>query len=256
MRNKNLRRFFVEEIEAKDGFCSIVGPEARHISKVLRMGPGDQFILVDRNGARFLASIKSASPREVWVALMKSLPKPSPSPVQIFLCQALLKSRQMDYLIQKTSELGVNRILPFSSERTVVNVKSDRTDNKLRHWREIAHGAATQSDRGAPAQIGLLSSFEELIQQWKKEKVFKVILWEEEEAKDLKAVLRASGPAKTVVGIVGPEGGFSKEEIQAARDAGFISVSLGRRVLRAETAALTLIAIVQYEWGDLSFGNV
>jgi len=126
----------------------------------------------------------------------------------------------------------------------------------LRHWREIANSSATQSDRGAPAQIGLLSDFEELIQQWKKERVFKVILWEEEEAKDLKAVLRASGPAKTFVGIVGPEGGFSKEEIQAARDAGFISVSLGRRILRAETAALTLIAIVQYEWGDLSLSNV
>ena len=148
MRNENLRRFFVEEIEAKDGFCSIVGPEARHISKVLRMGPGDQFILMDRNGARFLASIQTVSPREVKVALIKPLSTPPPSPVQIFFCQALMKSRQMDYLIQKTSELGVDRITPFLSERTVVNLRTDRTDNKLRHWREIAHGAATQSDRG------------------------------------------------------------------------------------------------------------
>lgn len=256
MRNKNLRRFFIEEIEAEDGFCSIVGSEARHISKVLRMRPGDQFILVDRNGARFLASIKSASPRGVRVALIKSLPKPSPSPVQIFLCQALLKSRQMDYLIQKTSELGVDRIIPFLSERTVVNVGSDRTDNKLRHWREIAHGAATQSDRGAPAQIWPLFSFKELMVGWKGEEALKVILWEEEEARDLKSFLKASARTGTVVGAVGPEGGFSKEEIQAARDSGFISVSLGHRVLRAETAALTLVAIVQYEWGDLSLNNV
>ena len=251
-----MRRFFVEEIEARDGSCLIVGPEARHISKVLRMKPDDKFILMDGNGVRFLASIKTVSPQEVRVALVKPLSAPPPSPVQIILCQALLKSRKMDYLIQKTSELGVNKFLPFLSERTVANLRKDRADNKLRHWHEIANSSATQSDRTTPAQIGPLSSFRKLVGGWKEEGTLKVILWEEEGAKDLKAVLRESGPGKTVVGIVGPEGGFSKEEIRTARDAGFISVSLGRRILRAETAAVTLIAILQYEWGDLSLSKL
>jgi 16S rRNA (uracil1498-N3)-methyltransferase len=255
MTNKKLRRFFVEEIEAQEGSFSIVGSEAKHISRVLRMGPGEQFILMDAKGHRFLALIESISGREVGITLLESLPRPSSSPIQIILYQALLKSRQMDYLIQKTSELGVDRILPFISERTVVNLKKDRTDNKLRHWGEIARSAATQSDRVSPAQIEPLSSFQELMEGARGGDEFKVILWEEEGSKDLKSLLRASEPRKRLVGVIGPEGGFSREEIEAATYAGFIPVSMGQRILRAETAALTLVAIVQYEWGDLSLSN-
>ena len=110
-----MRRFFVEEIREIHGACSITGSEAKHIIKVLRMRTGDRFVLMDGKGARFQVTIASATPREVQVVLGKPLPKPPPSPVQIMLCQALLKSRQMDYLIQKTSELGDDPINPFSS---------------------------------------------------------------------------------------------------------------------------------------------
>ena len=106
-----MRRFFVEEIREIDGTCSITGSEAKHITKVLRMKTGDRFVLMDGKGARFQVTIESATPREVQVVLGKPMPKPPPSPVQIMLCQALLRSRQMDYLIQKTSELGVDRII-------------------------------------------------------------------------------------------------------------------------------------------------
>lgn len=247
-----LRRFFVEEIEAKDGLCTIRGSEAKHITRVLRMGRGDRFIIMDGKGARFQAIIESAGHREVLVTLEKPLPQPSPSPIEITLCQALLKSRAMDYVIEKTSELGVRRILPFSSERTVVRPNKERFANKKQRWREIAHSAAKQSDRKTPLEIGPLSSFEELVGKCRGENALKVILWEEEGARDLKGVLRGSLPVKRFLGIVGPEGGFSQEEVRAAGEAGFVSVSLGQRVLRAETAAITMVAIVQYEWGDLS----
>jgi 16S rRNA (uracil1498-N3)-methyltransferase len=178
----------------------------------------------------------------------------------------------MDYVIEKTSELGLDRILPFSSERTVVKLSKERFANKKQRWREIAHSAAKQSDRKTPLEIGPPSSFEELVGKCRGENALKVILWEEEGARDLKRVLRASPPltphltlplegegkvgVKKFSGIVGPEGGFSQEEVRAAGEAGFVSVSLGQRVLRAETAAITLVAIVQYEWGDLSLINL
>jgi 16S rRNA (uracil1498-N3)-methyltransferase len=266
-----LRRFFVEEIEAEDGLCTIRGSEAKHMTRVLRMGRGDRFILMDGKGARFRAIIESAGRREVLVTLEKPLPEPPPSPVEITLCQALLKSRAMDYVIEKTSELGVHRILPFSSERTVVRLNKERFANKKQHWREIAHSAAKQSDRKVPVEIGPLSSFEELVGRTRAEDALKIILWEEEMAKDLMGVLRGSPPftpsqtlplegegrvgVKNFIGIVGPEGGFSEKEVRAAGEAGFVSVSLGQRVLRAETAAITIVAIVQYEWGDLSFSD-
>ncbi len=226
------------------------------MTRVLRMGRGDRFILMDGKGARFQAIIVSAGPREVLVALEKALPQPPPSPVEITLCQALLKSRAMDCVIEKTSELGVNRIFPFSSERAVVRLNREKSANKRRHWREIAQGAAKQSNRGAPAEIGPLSSFGELVAECPQENALKVILWEEEGARDLKGLLKASPPLKKFIGMVGPEGGFSPEEVRAAKEAGFTSVSLGQRVLRAETAAITMVAVVQYEWGDLSLGNL
>ncbi|MBW1805924.1 MAG: 16S rRNA (uracil(1498)-N(3))-methyltransferase [Deltaproteobacteria bacterium] len=231
-----MRRFFIEEIMERDGSCVISGSEARHIRKVLRMDPGDRFILMDGKGSRFQAVITSAKHKDLAVCLEKRLPEPPPSPIKTTLCQALLKSRPMDYMVQKTSELGVNRISPFSSERTVVRLEKD-------------------ADRNAPAEISAISSFQELTRQFGCEEGLKLILWEEEDTKDLKEVLRRCDPARQFIGIVGPEGGFTGEEIRTAKEAGFISVSLGHRILRAETAAISLIGIVQYEWGDLSLNS-
>lgn len=246
-----MRRFFIEEIIAKDGTCIIEGSEARHITKVLRMGQGDRLILMDSQGARFQAIIESAYPHKVSVTLERPLPAPPPSPANITLCQALLKSRPMDYVVQKTSELGVNCIIPFSSERTVVRIDSDRISNKVKHWQEIAHNAAKQSDRGNPLRIGPPYLFQDLLEALRQKDALKIILWEDEKAQDLKTLLRSPKPRKDFIGMIGPEGGFSHKEIEMAREAGFSSVSLGERILRAETAAITLIAIVQYEWGDL-----
>jgi 16S rRNA (uracil1498-N3)-methyltransferase len=247
-----MRRFFVDEIRPIDRSVTIRGAEARHMATVLRMGPGDRIVLMDSAGKRFEAIIKSSSRHEVLVTLEKPVPPASPSPIQITLCQALLKSMAMDYLVQKTSELGVERILLFLSERTVMRLRTNAFSNKLRRWREIARAAATQSDRIKPAEIGPIVSFRELLDQRAGEDEIKVILWEGEDTRDLKSLLRSSPPAERIVGMVGPEGGFSPDEIIAAREAGFVPVSLGRRVLRAETAAITLVALLQYERGDLS----
>jgi 16S rRNA (uracil1498-N3)-methyltransferase len=230
----------------------IRGPEARHITKVLRMGQGDRIVLMDQKGLRFEAVIASAGEKGVSVILEKALPPPTESPVEIILCQALLKAQGMDYVIQKASELGADSILPFSSERTVVGPGKDRGANKWRHWQEIARNAAKQADRARPAKVASLFTLNGLMARWKHEQGLKIILWEGEESRDLKTVLRSSGPAERVVGVIGPEGGFSPQEVKMALEAGFLTVSLGSRVLRAETAALTLVAIIQYEWGDLS----
>lgn len=246
-----MRRFYIEEIKQDDKHCVIAGSEAKHITKVLRMMPGDGFILMDGKGSRYEAYIETISSREVLVALKNRLPKPPPSPVKITLCQALLKPRAMDYLVQKTSELGVDCIVPFFSDRTVVRFEADRLANKMRHWREIAKSAAKQCGRGEPVRIETPCSFRELSVRWRGEKALKVILWEDEGSENFKSVLKSSSSIKRFVGIVGPEGGFTGEEIEAAVAAGFVSASLGDRVLRAETAAITVVAIVQYALGDL-----
>ena len=249
-----MRRFFVEQLPSQGETLVIRGSEARHISKVLRMGQGDRIILMDRRGTRFQAVIVSAGPNGVSVTLEKALCQPAVSPVEIILCQALLKAQGMDYLIQKTSELGVDAILTFSSERTVVGIGKDHGANKLRRWQEIARNAAKQADRARPAEVGPHGTFGDLMARYRNEEGLKIILWEGEETRDLKALLRSHGSRERVVGVIGPEGGFSPQEIQTASEAGFLSASLGSRVLRSETAAVTFVAIIQYEWGDLSVG--
>jgi len=246
-----LRRFFVEEIGEGKGALVLRGAEANHIRTVLRMAPGDRIVLLDSQGARHEAVIASMDRREVTVNLEKSLPSPPPSPVEITLCQALLRSHSMDLIIQKTSELGVDRILPFVSERTIVKPDKGAFVNKLRHWREIALSATKQSGRLKPPEIGPISTFSELMDLWRGEEIMKIVLWEDESVENLKSPLRATRSPRKAVGVIGPEGGFSNEEIEKAREAGFVSASLGHRILRSETAAVTLVALLQYEWGDL-----
>ncbi|MBW2066573.1 MAG: 16S rRNA (uracil(1498)-N(3))-methyltransferase [Deltaproteobacteria bacterium] len=229
----------------------ISGKEARHIIKVLRMGRGDRMIVIDPEGNRFYGVIRSLGRQSVTLIIEKPAPKPSPSPIEILLCQALLKSRAMDFLIQKASEIGVDRILPFTSERTIVKPDNERMGVKRRHWGEIALNSAKQCDRAAPMEIAPLRAFEDLVSATGDVEGLKVILWEQEQSQDLKSLLRTSTRGKKFIALVGPEGGFSSREIQLARKAGFVSVSLGERILRAETASLAIATIAQYEWGDL-----
>jgi 16S rRNA (uracil1498-N3)-methyltransferase len=248
-----MRRFFVEKfIRTADGSCVIRGSEARHILKVLRMGRGDCFILMDRAGERYEAIIESIEGMEVMVRLAEKLEGPASSDLEITLCPAILKSGPMDYLIEKTSELGVMRIMSFYSERSVIKINISNASNKVRRWREIAVSSAKQSDRITPAEISEPVVFSDIVQQWQDSNVLKAILWEREDSRDLKELLKKSIPGNHFVGIVGPEGGFTAAEVDEAIQAGFIPVSLGRRVMRAETAAMTMVAIVQYESGDLS----
>lgn len=250
-----LRRFFVDEPLSEKGRASIKGQEARHIARVLRIGTGDRIILMDRMGRRFLACVESASSHEVIALIEETIQIPFSSPLEIILCQALLRSGPMDLVVQKTSELGVSKIMPFSSERTVVRPGEKDIANKLRRWNEIARSASKQSDRECPPEIRRFLPFADLLAGPAKSADLKVILWEAEETQDLKGLLRDREHGKGAVGVVGPEGGFSAKEIETARAYGFIPVSIGKRILRAETAAITLVAILQYEWGDLGRGK-
>lgn len=250
MNDISFRRFLVEDLEIKDNFCVITGREAHHISRVLRMGRGDGLVLLDGKGGRFIAEIQSVSHEGIKVQIKRPLNPAEPPAFEITLCQAVIKSVPMDYLIQKTSELGVTRIFPFFSARSVVHLKADRQQKKRRRWKEIAQNAAKQCNRDVPAEIGPPTSFEQQLASFRKAPGLKVILWENETSQDLKGLLQHHS-SDGFTGMVGPEGGFTPEEASNAQAAGFIPVSMGHRILRAETAALVLVAIVQYEWGDL-----
>ena len=250
-----MRRFIVEHIAPEDETVSIGGQEARHIVRVLRMGAGDGCVIMDMSGARYRAVVESTAGKTVRVRLRAPLPPPAASPLHLTLCQAVLKSPAMDMVIQKVSELGVDRLIPFSCQRSVINPDASSIPNKMRHWREIARNAAAQSDRPVPLIIEPLLPFARVVKEENTGDPLKVVLWEEEVTLDLKGVLRSRGAVPRFTGMVGPEGGFPPEEIELAREAGFHVVTVGKRILRAETAAVTLAALVQYELGDLGIAS-
>lgn len=246
-----MRRFLVDRIDPEGQKFTITGREAKHIGRVLRMDRGDRFVLMDREGKRFRAVIESVNRSGIETILEHPLPPPPMPPVEIILCQAALKAGAMDNLVEKTSELGVGTIIPFVSERTVVHPVQHKSSGKVRRWREIADSTAKQADRRMPAGIELPCSYRELIERWGGENCPKVILWEREEVSHFKSWLADTAPGDRIVAVVGPEGGFHETEVQKALNAGFAPVSMGRRILRSETAAVALVTLIQYEWGDL-----
>ncbi len=246
-----MRRFFIDEINPEDGVCSLPEKEVRHMIKVLRMKQGDRVILMDGKGRRFESVIEHISRHEASARITMELPELSSSPVAINICQAVLKPRMMDYMVEKTSELGVSRITPFYSGRTVIKFDENNASNKTRHWKEIARSAVKQSGRPSPVEISDPLMFNDLLKLIHESDGFKVVLWESENNTDLKEQLRSVPPSGDITGIIGPEGGFTENEIDQLREAGIIPVSLGTRILRAETAAIALSTIIQYEWGDL-----
>jgi 16S rRNA (uracil1498-N3)-methyltransferase len=155
----------------------------------------------------------------------------------------------MDYLVQKATELGVNEIIPFLSSRSVPLIDRSGSLKRRHRWERIAIEASKQCGRGVVPKMGFLQDYSEMLQTAPSNSL-RLILWEREEVK-LKDVLERSKEKKRIFFIVGPEGGFSQEEIGEAKTAGFIAISLGKRILRAETASLCLLSILQYDQGDI-----
>jgi 16S rRNA (uracil1498-N3)-methyltransferase len=249
-----MRRFFVEEITPTTDSLSLTGKEARYISKVLRMKKGDKLTIMDGKGQSFESIVEDLDYKEVKVRINKSISPPPPSPIKIRLAQALIRSNSMDYLIQKFTELGINSIHLFYSERTVIRLKPGHLRNKMDRWMEIMKSACRQCGRATLPTLNQPLPFEKIIKNVPDKETLKVLLWENEGMLDLKKVLRSMSPIPHTLAMVGPEGGFTLNEINQARKAGFHVVSLGNRILRTETAAVSLISIIQYEWGDLNLG--
>ncbi|MFO8090120.1 MAG: RsmE family RNA methyltransferase [Desulfatiglandaceae bacterium] len=247
-----MRRFLIDDIHGERNTLLLSGAEAAHMTKVLRMGPGDKCIVIDKSGNRALCEIEKFGNGSVLLKVLDRLSPPTDPPVPIVLCQAILKNRAMDLVVEKASELGVYCLRPFLAARSVVKPDEKSAANKMRRWNEIACSAVKQSDRRTPMLIEPIHTFVEMLKTLRHDgKNLNLILWEQEREKSIGAAITHSGDLDTVTVIVGPEGGFCIEEINSARAAGVSSAGLGARILRAETAAITLAAILQYEFGGL-----
>lgn len=245
-----MRRFFLKKRSILSGNPTLTGPDVRHIRNVLRLGLGDTIAIFDGEGTEYECEIVSSSPRCIMLSVLDSTCVTRESPVHITIAQALLKGSKMDLIIQKLTELGVTTYIPFWTQRSIPKLDSRRAESRHRRWTNIACETLKQCGRSVAPEIKPLSSFDEIIRS-KEEYELKMIYCPENADNLLKYLLNNMPKANKIIGVIGPEGGFTSEETSAARDYGYVRVSLGFRILRGETAAVTAAAILQYVYGDL-----
>ena len=233
-------KFFTKSDYINDKELKIIGEDVSHISKVLRMSAGDNIIVCDGEGNDYDAVITSISKTEVIAEITGKYVCDAEPCVDVTLYQALPKQGKMEYIIQKNTELGVNKIVPVYTKRCVVK-PSDKTER----WSKVAESAAKQCGRGIIPQVMPVITFDEAIKQMQ-EYDLALMPYECEEENGLKKVLQSSIYKKVSI-FIGPEGGFDLKEVETAISSGVKTVTLGKRILRTETAASAVLPIIMYE---------
>ena len=242
-----MHRFFIPKPFKQE--MQITGRDAHHIIDVLRMGPGDPLQVVADDGISFLGEIADIGTNAVTISAKEILRETHELNVSISLLQGLAKGEKMELVIQKAVEIGVAEIFPLAMDHSVVVLDRSKAGKKAERWQKIAEAAAKQSKRDVIPAVHEVMTLGQVLQKEKWDLL--LIAYESENRISLKEALQAHKDAKKLGVIIGPEGGLSNEEVEVAQDAGGIAVSLGRRILRTETAGLVAATAILYETDNL-----
>lgn len=246
-----MRRFYFDPETRKGDEVSLSAEESHHIVKVLRLSTGEQVELLDGRGTMFRAVIVGTG-RRVVLRLAGPGTTPPPPDTVLRVGQGILKGDKMDTVVQKCTELGVARLTPFHSSRCQGKLDHAQAGKKYERWQRIGLEACKQCLRLTVPQLDMPAAYGDLLrgEAPEKDQSLRLLFWEEEKVLHLRDLPELTA-APSVFLLLGPEGGFSREEVELARAGGFRTVSLGERILRAETATLTAVAIVQFLTGAL-----
>ena len=248
-----MRRLFYKGLLADT--IEITGSDAHHLMHVMRAKAGQEVTVVDDEGS--VARMEMTAFREdaVTLVLKERLAANTESPLELVLAQCLLKADKMDYVVQKAVELGVTEIVPVKSHNCVVRYDAKKAAARQARWQKIAEEAAKQCGRTALTEVAPITDLSSLLKENSgMEDTEIVFCYENEDETTVKSCLQAA-KGKRLILLIGPEGGFTLDEAQAVQEAGGKAVTLGPRILRAETAAVAAVTVAQYENGDLGTGN-
>ncbi len=246
----SLPRFLVSPDSVRDGAATVDGQELAHMRKVLRLRPGARVLLWDGEGTEHEALVRAYEGGVASLTVVRSYRPERESPLAVTLAQAVGKGDKMDWIVEKSTELGVACVAPFFSSHTVPRYEGEKGERRRERWRKIASAAARQSGRTRIPEIGEPDIFDAMVaRDWQCNA--KLLFWEGLSGRGLAALREEFGSLHSVLVMVGPEGGFSEEEAAMAAAHGFHTVGLGRRILRTETAAVAAVCAVQLLWGDL-----
>jgi len=240
-----MSRLFIDQPLSEHSEVTVTDEIHHYISNVLRMKTGDPLYVFNGAPHQYAATIRSTNRKKTIIQLKESVSVDTESPLKVIIAQSVPKGQKMDDLIPKITELGVFKIVPLITDRSDLKKVSD---NKLNRWQKIATHSAEQTGRSIIPKISSPMKLSEFLSVQTGTNT--ILLYELEESLNLKSTLQKI-TSNTLTLIIGPEGGFSPEEIESARAQGCHIVSLGKRILRTETVAPAVLAIVQFMKGDM-----
>ena len=241
-----MHHFFVNPEQVEDGLIRITGSDVNHIKNVLRIKQGEEMLVSDGTGRDYLCQAEESFPQEVTVRILETEEEGRELPSRIWLFQGLPKSDKMEFIIQKAVELGAAGIVPVSTRNTVVKLDPKKEEAKVKRWQAIAESAAKQSKRSLVPRVSGIMTLKEAFDYVESQGFsVRLIPYEHEAGMDgTKTELDAAGPGQDIAVFIGPEGGFDEREIELALSKGVRPISLGRRILRTETAGLALLSVL------------
>ena len=239
-------RFFVDKNNIEENRILINGADAHHIARSLRMAEGDEAIVCDGEGAEYRCTLTRIRDEECECSIIEALDSMTESPVSITLCMAYPKGDKLETVIQKAVELGCDKIIPFESSRCIKRPKAEKAEKQTARLQRIAEEAAKQCGRSKIPTVCSPISFKQMLSEATKSSL-SLLCYENEDGLSIKGALKNAKEPKTMSVIVGAEGGFAPDEVAAATEAGCLSVTLGPRILRCETAPLFALTTISYE---------
>lgn len=239
---------FADPSDVQDELLTITGPEVNHIRNVMRLKPGEEIsVSIGGDGKEYRYGIESYTEDSVLCRLRFVKDKEVELPVKVLLFQGLPKADKMDLIVQKAVELGAAEIIPVSMERCVVKLDAGKAAKKTARWQTIAESAASQSRRSIIPRVLAPMSMREAVEYAKAQTEVRVIPYElQEDDGSVKQYLESLKEGQSVSIFIGPEGGFTPAEVELAKEAGIRPISLGRRILRTETAGLAILSWLIY----------
>lgn len=243
-----MQRFFVEpyQIQEKDNKIIITGNDVNHIKNVLRMKNGEEIWVSDSNNHEYHCRIDSIDAEKIDLHILYIQEADYELPGKIYLFQGLPKGDKMELIIQKAVELGVHEIIPVEMKRCVVRLDEKKAQKKRERWQQIAESAAKQSKRMLIPQIHPVINYSQAIAYAKEMDVCLLPYEMAKGMKETKQIIAKIQPGKTIGVFIGPEGGFEEKEVEAALEIGAKTITLGRRILRTETAGLAILSILMF----------
>ena len=241
-----MQHFFVDASQVSEETIRIEGTDVNHMKNVLRMRIGEEVTVSDGQGKEYLCQVRDFEEEQVQLKIVETKASDAELPSKIYLFQGLPKADKMELIIQKAVELGTYSIIPVTTRRSVVKLDEKKAVSKVQRWQAISEAAAKQSKRRIIPEVQMPMSMQQAVQLAAQMEV-KLIPYELSEGmQKTKELISNIRPGQNIAVFIGPEGGFEEKEIEMAQNAGIIPITMGRRILRTETAGFTILSWLMY----------